>query len=127
MKPAVRCLFQLVTALVFLTDLRCHSRITLDLQTVRFPETSVRITASHPLFTLKVNCFRVNFVYGGCYFSSYFHLNVRPPLCKRFPCTIFLSVKHEMVSHNCFSVSVYFCLSRCFLFVSTVTQFNRIF
>ena len=38
-------------------------------------------------FTLKVNHFRINFIYGGYYFGSYFHLNVRPQCCKRFPCT----------------------------------------
>jgi len=48
-KPAVQCLFQLFPALNVLMTLRCHSRFALDLQTFRFPVTSVHISASHLL------------------------------------------------------------------------------
>jgi len=45
----MQCLFQLFPALNILMNLRCHSRFALDLQTVPFPATSVRIPASRLL------------------------------------------------------------------------------
>jgi len=76
-------------AYIFLMNLRCRSCIALDFATRLFPRAFDTYSSVSSTFTFNVNHFRVNFVYGGCYFSSYFHLNVRPQLCKCSPCTYF--------------------------------------
>jgi len=76
-------------AYIFLMNLRCRSCIVSDFATRLFPRAFATYSNVSSTFTFNFNHFRVNVVYGGCYFSSYFHLNARPQLCKCSPCTYF--------------------------------------